>query len=100
MKCTKIQYEIAPGYEALEEWVRNLPDYFSDHGTSIFKDRNEVKVFAESGFELNVKAFKLPNLVNRYAYVYLRGSKAARSFQNARRFLDYGASTPTPVAWV
>ena len=100
MMCTKIQYKIAPGYEALEEWVRNLPDYFPDHGTSIFKDRNEVKVFAEPGFELNVKAFKLPNLVNRYAYVYLRGSKAARSFQNARRFLDAGASTPVPVAYV
>jgi hypothetical protein len=100
MRCSKIQWEIAPGYEALEGWVKTLPERFNHDGTTIFKDRNEVKVFEEQGFELNVKAFKLPNLVNRYVYVYLRGSKAARSFQNAQRFLAYGASTPAPVAWV
>jgi len=96
----KIEYKIAPGFENLESWVKNLPGFYPEHGVSIFKDRNEVKVFEEQGYELNVKAFKLPNLVNRYVYVYLRGSKAARSFQNARRFLDSGASTPTPVAFV
>ena len=96
----KIQFKIAPGFESLEGWVKTLPDFFPDNGISIFKDRNEVKVFETSDFELNVKAFRLPNLVNRYAYVYLRGSKAARSFQNALRFLDAGASTPLPVAYV
>jgi hypothetical protein len=100
MRCSKIRFAIAPGYEILEGWVKALPERFMLDGTSIFKDRNEVKVFLEQGFELNVKAFKLPNLINRYVYVYLRGSKAARSFQNALVFLDYGASTPKPVAWV
>ena len=94
------QYLLAPGFEMLEGWVKELPTYFEGHGISIFKDRNEVKVFNILGFELNVKAFKLPNLINRYAYVYVRGSKAARSFLNASRFLAYGASTPTPVAYV
>ena len=94
------QYLLAPGFETLEGWIKNLPSYFEGNGTSIFKDRNEVKIFEAQGLELNVKAFKLPNLVNRYAYVYLRGSKAARSFLNASHFLEYGASTPTPVAYV
>ncbi len=96
----KMQFKIAPGFEPLESWVKALPDFFPYNGISIFKDRNEVKVFETSGFELSVKAFRLPNLVNRYVYVYLRGSKAARSFQNALRFLDAGASTPLPVAYV
>jgi hypothetical protein len=100
MRCSKIQFTIAPGYGILEGWVKALPERFKQDGTTIFKDRNEVKIFEEQGYELNVKAFRLPNLVNRYVYVYLRGSKAARSFRNALRFLDYGASTPTPVAWV
>ena len=100
MMRRKIRYTIAPGFEILESWVKNLPDFFPVHGVSIFKDRNEVKVFEEHGFSLNVKAFKLANLVNRFAYVYLRGSKAARSYQNALRFLDEGASTPVPVAYV
>lgn len=100
MISKKIQYKVAPGFEVLENWVKNLPDYFQTNGTTIYKDRNEVKVFEELGFKLNVKSFKVPILINRYIYVYLRGSKAARSYQNALRFLAFGASTPTPVAYV
>jgi serine/threonine protein kinase len=96
----KIQYKIAPGFEALDNWVKNLPGYFAANGRTIFKDRNEVKIFEVNGLELNVKAFRLPNLVNRYAYVYLRGSKAARSFRNALHLMDAGASTPEPVAYL
>lgn len=100
MAGKNIQYRIAPGFEKLERWVKNLPDFFPTRGVTVFKDRNEVKVFEELGTQLNVKSFKLPNLVNRFAYVYLRGSKAARSFRNAGRFLEAGAATPTPVAYV
>ncbi len=100
MMINKIQYRIAPGFEGLESWIKDLPGNFASTGISIFKDRNEVRLFKVSGLELNVKAFKLPNLINRFAYVYLRGSKAARSFEYAHRFLEVGASTPAPVAFV
>jgi hypothetical protein len=96
----KIQYKIASGFEALENWVKNLSVNFPANGRTIFKDRNEVKIFEVNGLELNVKAFRLPNLVNRYAYVYLRGSKAARSYQNALHLMEAGASTPEPVAFL
>lgn len=96
----KIHYKIAPGFEGLESWIKNLHGWFPDNGVSIFKDRNEVKISEVNGLNLCVKSFKRPNLVNRLAYVYLRGSKAARSFHNARRFLDSGAATPAPVAYV
>ena len=96
----KIRYKIAPGYEGLESWLKYLPDHFQNGGVSIFKDRNEVKVFNEKGFELNIKSFKVTHLVNRFAYVYIRGSKAARSFRNAQQLLASGASTPQPVAFV
>lgn len=100
MMSKKIQYGLAPGFGDLENWVKNLPDSFHANGTTIYKDRNEVKVFEEHGIKLNVKAFKIPILINRYIYVYLRGSKAKRSYENAIRFLALGASTPEPVAYV
>lgn len=100
MRGKKIQFLVAPGFESLESWLRNLPENFQSKGTSIFKDRNEVKIFQKMGLELNVKAFKIPHLINRYIYVNLRGSKAARSFQNAVHLLQCGASTPTPVAYI
>ncbi len=96
----KIQYKIAPGYEVLDRWIRNLPTHFSPNGISIYKDRNEVKLFEEQGFQLVVKSFKVPHVVNRFAYIYLRGSKAARSYQNALKLLNSGISTPLPVAYL
>lgn len=100
MTGKKIRYFIAPGYEVLEEWLESLPEAYKSGGVSIFKDRNEVKVFNVKGFELNVKSFRITHFINRFAYVYIRGSKAARSFQNARTLLEAGAATPDPVTYV
>lgn len=96
----RIKYQIAPGFENLEDWIRNLPEYFSENGETIFKSRNEVKVFNVGDYQLNVKAFKVPNWINRMAYVYLRGSKAERSFNYARKFHSLDVPTPKAVAYV
>lgn len=96
----KINYEIAPEFGDLELWVSQLPLNFSGSGETIFKYRNEVKVFSVGGYELNVKAFKIPNLINRFVYIYLRGSKAARSYRYARKFLSLGIATPAAVGYV
>lgn len=97
---TKIHWQLAADFQNLEQWTKDLPSYFADHGRTIFKARNEVKVFEVGGMELVVKSFKVPNPVNRLAYVHFRKSKAARSFANAHRLLKAGAATPTPVAFV
>ncbi len=96
----KIKYEIAPEFRELEGWVSQLPPNFVATGKTIFKSRNEVKVFTVGEYQLNVKAFKIPNLVNRIVYVYFRGSKAARSYRYARKFFTLGISTPTAVGFV
>jgi hypothetical protein len=57
-------------------------------------------VFTVGNFQLNVKAFKVPNLINRFVYVYFRGSKAARSFKYAREFLSLGVATPAAVGYI
>jgi hypothetical protein len=97
---SKIKYQIAPGFENLENWIRDLPVFFPHNGETIFKSRNEVKTFNVVEYQLNVKAFKVPNLINRFVYVYFRGSKAERSFNYARKFLSLGVPTPKAVAYV
>ena len=96
----KMKYEISPGFEKLEEWLTNIKENFSTGGKTIFKVRNEVKVFEVNGIRLNVKSFKRPSLINRFAYVYLRGSKAKRSYQYARKLEEMNVTTPQPVAFV
>ncbi len=96
----KIKYEIAPEFRELESWISRLPSDFLTSGETIFKSRNEVKVFTVGNYLLNVKAFKIPNLINRFAYVYFRGSKAARSYRYARKFLSLGIATPKAIGYV
>ena len=96
----RIKYQLAPGFEHLEDWIRNLPKYFPANGQSIFKSRNEVKIFNAGELLLNVKAFKVPNWTNRFAYVYLRGSKAERSYNYARKFESLNIPTPKAVGYL
>jgi len=96
----KITYEIAPEFRELELWISQLPADFSSSGETIFKLRNEVKVFNVGNYKLNVKAFKVPNLINRFVYVHVRGSKAARSYEYARKFFLLDVPTPQAVGHV
>ena len=96
----KIKYKVSTEFMDLETWVSQLHSNFPHSGESIFKYRNEVKVFSVGDYELNVKAFKIPNLINRFVYIYIRGSKAARSYRYARKFLALGIATPAAVGYV
>ena len=62
--------------------------------------RNVLKAVSVGGKELNIKAFKVPNIVNKVAYRFFRKSKAERSFIYAKELLKRGIKTPTPVAYV
>ncbi|MFK7781394.1 Kdo domain containing protein [Psychroserpens sp.] len=63
------------------------------------QDRNSLKLFDLNGKSINVKSFRIPNLVNQIAYRFFRKSKAQRSFEygNWLKSLDIG--TPQPLAY-
>lgn len=96
----KINYEVAPEFRHLEGWLRDLASVFPQSGTTIFKSRNEVKIFNVGTLRLNVKEFKIPNQINRFVYVYLRGSKAERSYRYARKLQALDVSTPVAVGFL
>ena len=96
----KIKYVVAPEFMELESWISQLHLSFSGTGETIFKSRNEVKIFNVGKFQLNVKSFKIPNFINRFVYVYFRGSKAARSYHYARKFFALGIATPAAAGYL
>lgn len=73
---------------------------FNESGV-LFGDgkRNKIKLFEVNGKTINVKSFKIPNLVNSIVYKYFRKSKAKRSHQFANKLLEYGIGTPKPIAF-
>ncbi|QSS96940.1 Kdo domain containing protein [Psychroflexus sp. ALD_RP9] len=63
-------------------------------------DRNVIKLIDLGNQTLNFKAFKVPNLINQFAYKFVRKSKAERSFSFANMLLKKGIGTPEPVGYI
>jgi len=95
-----MRFKINSKYSDLEEFLKALPDNFGSHGETIYEGRNTIKCFTENGIRLNVKSFKIPHLINKIAYAYIRGSKARHSFEYAMELIKRGANTPEPVAYL
>mgnify|MGYP003562699439 CR=1 FL=1 len=63
------------------------------------QDRNALKLFDLPFGVINVKSFKIPNLVNKIAYRFFRKSKAQRSYEYANILKSKGIGTPEPIAY-
>ncbi|MBP0903898.1 lipopolysaccharide kinase InaA family protein [Mariniflexile gromovii] len=63
------------------------------------QDRNSLKLFKLNGLTLNVKSFRIPNIVNQIAYRFFRKSKAQRSFEYANKLKALHIGTPQPIAF-
>lgn len=63
-------------------------------------DRNKIKLFDLNGKTVNIKSFKIPNIINKIAYKYFRKSKAKRSFEFATILLEKNIGTPQPIAFL
>lgn len=72
-----------------------------DHDGELFGNgvRNKIKIFEFQEQEVNIKSFKVPNLINKVAYRFFRKSKAQRSFEYAHQLLSRGIGTPYPIAY-
>lgn len=80
-------------------FVATLPRRFAREGTVVHQGRNELRRTTVAGVDVVIKAFRIPNFVNRVAYGLLRPSKARRSYEYAFRLRRLGIGTPRPVAY-
>ncbi len=87
-------------FESKTAMIDDIIKYF-DTGGEVFgnQDRNTLKLFKLEDLVVNVKAFRIPNIVNQIAYKFFRKSKAQRSFEFANKLLDLKIGTPTPIAY-
>jgi len=80
--------------------IDNIISSFHTSGELFGKaDRNIIKLFNLNDITVNVKAFKIPNLINKIAYKNFRKSKAKRSFEHAIKLQELGVGTPKPIAF-
>ena len=91
-------YEINPKYAKIKPLIENIESYFEESSHVLYDQRNVIRVIDYQNKKYVVKAFRVPNVVNRFAYRYMRPSKAKRSYLYS---LKIGAElSPEPIAYV
>ena len=80
----------------LDDIITNFDTKGEDFGN---QDRNSLKLFKLNNLMLNVKSFRIPNIINQIAYRFFRKSKAQRSFEYAQQLQNLKIGTPQPVAF-
>lgn len=95
-----MKYIITPFFKIAQKKIIYSINNFISTGT-LFCDgqRNKIKLFELEGKTINIKSFKIPNLINKIVYKYFRKSKARRSFEFATILLEKGIGTPQPIAY-
>ena len=92
------KYTLNENYKInFKEFLLDIKNYFKDNNQTIHKARNELKIINHSGIDTVVKAFKVPNIINRFAYSFLRSSKASKSYEYSLKIGDF---TPKPIGYV
>lgn len=87
-------------YRFLEDFIRTIPLNWGNMGKTIYKKRNEIKVVTVNGLDINIKAYKIPHLINKIAYVTLRPSKAKRTYYYAHKLQNMSVETPEPIGYI
>ena len=91
------KYTLNEKYTSFENELLNIKDIFQNSHESIHKARNELKIIELHGIQCVVKAFKLPHIINRFAYTFLREGKAKKSYNNAVKLQKLNVNTPEPI---
>ena len=90
-----------PDFQSWKEWVLSIPQLFQKgEGEVIYKGRNELRAFTYQGQRLVVKAFRRPNVINRFVYGIFRPSKAKRAYKHANLLMEAGIGTPRAVGYL
>jgi len=97
-KTNILKVVVAKPYK--ENEIIDLIHSFDITGDTFYAKRNTIKIFKIKDEEWNVKAFKVPHLINKFAYKYIRKSKAQRSFEYANYLINNDILTPKPIGYV
>lgn len=95
-----MKFQVSEPFLSHKTAIKSMVVNFWQTGENfIVGKRNAIKLFEFQGKTVNIKSFRIPNLVNKIAYKYFRKSKASRSFEYANRLIANGIGTPQPIAF-
>jgi len=88
---------VATAYKSTD--IHSILSRVHSEGDIEYQGRNTVKSIKVADAKWNIKIFKIPHLLNKLVYRFIRKPKAQRSFEYAQLLLEKGVNTPTPIAY-
>ena len=83
------------------DFILNIKKYFNDEKNKIlFNQRNIIKLISYKEKKYVIKSFKIPHLLNKLVYKFIRASKAKRSYLNSIKLIELNINTPKPIGYV
>lgn len=76
--------------------VENIRTYFQKSNDSIWDKRNKIRIISYENEEITIKSFKIPHIINKVAYTFIRDSKAKRSYENSLQIIEF---VPKPIGY-
>lgn len=92
--------KVNPAYASLRRLLDQLPQQLPHLGDTVYQARNEIKLLTLPEGKVVIKAFGKIFWFNRFAYAWLRPSKAKRSFDYALELQKRGVDTPAPIGYL
>ncbi len=93
-----MKYRLNPPFENIfKDFLLHIQKYFQKKSISIHKARNELKIIPFNNIQTVVKAFSIPNILNKIAYTFFKDSKAKKSFDYSLKLGDF---TPVPIGYI
>lgn len=77
-------------------FLEQIRSKFEEADYGAYKGRNAIKVLSFLGQDIVVKSFRIPHMINKFAYTFLRDSKAKKSYENSLKIIDF---VPEPLAY-
>ena len=91
---------INPAYAVLNKFIAEIPVLFEQEGELVYIARNQLRHYTVEGYDVIVKRYKKPHIINRIAYSFFRPSKAKRAYEYAFKLLELGLDSPAPIAYI
>ena len=95
-----MKYKIHSNFLKLKPQLDEIIQNFDKPGVIFdYEKRNKMRSISIGNLNVNVKSFKIPNIINQVAYKFFRKSKAQRSYRYANILLENGIKTPQPIGY-
>lgn len=87
-------------YSFLTEFLEQIPEHYDSMGDIIHQGRNEIRLISERNFSMAIKYYKKISFANKLIYATIRKSKARRAYEHSCLLINYGISSPEPIAYI